>query len=76
MKDIEDINRESVKKILANKNLPEFSAGDTVKVGVDHPNFASKARGLGFSLSDAKFRVLDYNDREGRRNTINNFYSL
>ena len=34
MKDIEDINRESVKKILAKKKLPEFSAGDTIKVGV------------------------------------------
>ena len=34
MKDIEDINRESVKKILAKKKLPEFSVGDTIKVGV------------------------------------------
>ena len=34
MKDIEDINRESVKKILAKKKLPEFFAGDTIKVGV------------------------------------------
>ena len=34
MKDIEEINRESVKKILANKILPAFSGGDTVKVGV------------------------------------------
>ena len=34
MKNIEDINRENVKKILAKKKIPEFSAGDTIKVGV------------------------------------------
>ena len=34
MKNIEDINRESVKRILAKKKIPEFSAGDTLKVGV------------------------------------------
>ena len=34
MKNIEDINKESVKKILAKKKIPEFSTGDTVKVGV------------------------------------------
>ena len=34
MKNIEDINREGVKKILAKKKIPEFSAGDTIKVGV------------------------------------------
>ena len=34
MKNIEDINRESVKKILASKKYPEFFPGDTVKVGV------------------------------------------
>ena len=34
MKNIEDINRESVKKILAKKKFPEFFAGDTIKVGV------------------------------------------
>ena len=34
MKNIEDINRESAKKILAKKRIPEFSAGDTIKVGV------------------------------------------
>ena len=34
MKNIEDINRESVKKILAKKKIPEFYAGDTIKVGV------------------------------------------
>ena len=34
MKNIEDINRESVKKILAKKKIPKFSAGDTIKVGV------------------------------------------
>ena len=34
MKNIEDINKESVKKILSKKKIPEFSAGDTIKVGV------------------------------------------
>ena len=34
MKNIEDINRESTKKILAKKKIPKFSAGDTIKVGV------------------------------------------
>ncbi len=34
MKNIEDINKDTVKKILANKKIPEFFAGDTIKVGV------------------------------------------
>ena len=34
MKNIEDINRAAVKKILAAKKIPEFFAGDTIKVGV------------------------------------------
>ena len=34
MKNIEDINRENVKKILASKKCPEFFPGDIVKVGV------------------------------------------
>ena len=34
MKNIEEINRESVKKILAKRKIPEFFAGDTIKVGV------------------------------------------
>ena len=34
MKNIEDINIESVKKILTKKKITEFFAGDTVKVGV------------------------------------------
>ena len=34
MKNIEDINKESSKKILSKKKIPEFSAGDTIKVGV------------------------------------------
>ena len=34
MKNIEEINKASVKKILATKKIPEFFAGDTVKVGV------------------------------------------
>ena len=34
MKNIEDINRESVKKILEKKKFPKFFAGDTIKVGV------------------------------------------
>ena len=34
MKNIEEINKESVKKILTTKKLPEFFAGDTIKIGV------------------------------------------
>ena len=34
MKNIEDINRETVKKIVAKKRIPKFFAGDTIKVGV------------------------------------------
>ena len=34
MKNIEEINKASVKKILATRKIPKFSAGDTIKVGV------------------------------------------
>ena len=34
MKNIEEINKESVKKILTKKKIPEFFAGDTIKIGV------------------------------------------
>ena len=34
MKNIEEINKDSLKKILAKKKIPEFFAGDTIKVGV------------------------------------------
>ena len=34
MKNIEDINKEAVKKILASKKTVNFSPGDTLKVGV------------------------------------------
>ena len=34
MKNIEEINTHSVKKILAKKKIPEFFTGDTVKIGV------------------------------------------
>ena len=34
MKNIEEINKASVKRILTKKKIPEFFAGDTVKVGV------------------------------------------
>ena len=34
MKNIEEINKESIKKILAKKKIPQFFAGDTVKIGV------------------------------------------
>ena len=34
MKNIEDINKLSVKKILSAKKIPDFFAGDTIKVGV------------------------------------------
>ena len=34
MKNIEDINKASLKKILATRKIPKFFAGDTIKVGV------------------------------------------
>ncbi len=34
MKNIEDINKAAIKKIVANKKITDFSPGDTVKVGV------------------------------------------
>ena len=34
MKNIEEINKANVKKILAKKKIPEFFAGDIIKVGV------------------------------------------
>ena len=34
MKNIEEINQANVKKIAAEKKLPEFYTGDIVKVGV------------------------------------------
>ena len=34
MKNIEDINKEYTNKILATKKIPEFFAGDVIKVGV------------------------------------------
>ena len=34
MKTIEEINQANVKKIAAEKKLPDFSTGDIVKVGV------------------------------------------
>ena len=34
MKNIEEINKEAVKKIIANKKITDFSTGDTIKVGV------------------------------------------
>jgi large subunit ribosomal protein L19 len=34
MKNIEEINRESVKKFLSKKKIPEFFPGDTLKIGV------------------------------------------
>ena len=34
MKNIEDINKEAVKKIVSSKKIVDFSPGDTIKVGV------------------------------------------
>ena len=34
MKNIEDINKASVEKITAKKNIPDFFPGDTIRVGV------------------------------------------
>ena len=34
MKNIEDINKEAIKKIISSKKITDFSPGDTIKVGV------------------------------------------
>ena len=34
MKNIEDINKAAIKKIVANRKITDFSPGDTIKVGV------------------------------------------
>ena len=34
MKNIEDINKEAIKKIISSKKIPDFNPGDTIKVGV------------------------------------------
>ena len=34
MKNIEEINKQNIKKILEKKKIPEFFAGDSLKVGV------------------------------------------
>ena len=34
MKNIEDINKAAIKKIVASKKITDFSPGDTIKVGV------------------------------------------
>ena len=34
MKNIEEVNKESIKRILNKKKIPEFGAGDTIKIGV------------------------------------------
>jgi len=34
MKNIEDINKEAIKKINASRKITDFSAGDTIKIGV------------------------------------------
>ena len=34
MKNIEDINKEAVKKIVSSKKIVDLSPGDTIKVGV------------------------------------------
>ena len=47
MKNIEEINKESVKKILATKKIPEFFAGDTIKLGSE----LLKEKGKEFSIS-------------------------
>ena len=33
MKNIEEINRANIKKILTKKKIPDFFPGDTVKIG-------------------------------------------
>jgi len=42
MKNIEDINRESVKKILASKKYPQFFPGNIVKLELELPKVKEK----------------------------------
>jgi len=46
MKNIEDINKEAVKKISASKQITDFAPGDTIKVGV--PIVAGKRERIQF----------------------------
>ena len=50
MKNIEDINKEAIKKIVAEK-ITDFSPGDTIKVGVKIIDEKEK----GFSTSNKRF---------------------
>ena len=34
MKNIEEVNKENIKRILSKKKIPDFGAGDTIKIGV------------------------------------------
>ena len=46
MKNIEEINKEKVKKILAKKKIPDFFTGDTVKLVSEF----LKEKGRGFNI--------------------------
>ncbi len=46
MKTIEEINQANVKKIAAEKKIPDFSTGDIVKVGVR----ITEGKGIEFSI--------------------------
>ena len=47
MKNIEEINKASLKKILATKKIPEFFSGDTIRSALE----SLKEKELGFSIS-------------------------
>ena len=64
MKNIEDINREAVKKIVSSKKIADFSPGDTIKVGVLH----SLSGSLGISettLKDTMLFMIDEQNKKG-----------
>ena len=45
MKNIEDINKAAIKKIVANKKITDFSPGDTIKaVSYTHLTLPTKVR--------------------------------
>ena len=59
MKNIEAINNAIVKKIIKKKKIPEFFAGDTIKVGVSIGDYILSGGEIGaFVLIDAIVRLI------------------
>ena len=73
MKNIEDIKKEAVKKILASKKTVNFSPGDTIKVGVK----IIEGMALGKTIISTKIGAEGINYKDGENiliaNTIDEF---